>query len=97
NLEPRSLEEVFETIERVATLTGSPRGKKVLEDLQARVERVRQAVEGLPKPKVLVLEWVDPPFASGHWIPELVEIAGGENTVAFKHAPSREIAWERVI
>jgi len=46
---------------------------------------------------VLVLEWVDPPFASGHWIPELVEIAGGENTVAFKYAPSREVPWEKIL
>jgi iron complex transport system substrate-binding protein len=96
NLEPRSLDEVFETIERVAKLTGVS-GENVLEGLKARIERVRQAVEGLRKPKVLVLEWIDPPFASGHWIPELVEIAGGENTVAFMHAPSREVAWERVM
>jgi iron complex transport system substrate-binding protein len=97
NLEPKSLDEVFETIERVAELTGSANGGKVVEGLKTRVKRVKQSVEGLPKPKVLILEWVDPPFASGHWIPELVQIAGGENTVAFKHAPSREIAWERVM
>jgi iron complex transport system substrate-binding protein len=97
NLEPKSLEEVFETIDRVAKLTGSACGEEVINGLQARVEKVRQAVEGLRKPKVLVLEWVDPPFASGHWIPELVEIAGGENTVAFKHAPSREVPWEKIL
>jgi iron complex transport system substrate-binding protein len=96
NLEPRSLGEVFQTIERVAKLAGA-RSERVLEGLNDRVERVRKAVEGLPKPKVLMLEWIDPPFASGHWIPELVEIAGGENTVAFMHAPSREVQWERVI
>jgi iron complex transport system substrate-binding protein len=44
-----------------------------------------------------VLEWIDPPFASGHWIPELVEIAGGMNTIAFKHAPSREVSWEKIL
>ena len=97
NLEPKSLGEVLGTIERVADLTGSTNGKSIVEGLKARIERVKRSVEGLPKPKVLILEWIDPPFASGHWIPELVEIAGGKNTVAFKHAPSREIAWERVI
>jgi len=97
NLEPKSLDEVFETIERVAKLTGSASGAEVVNRLRARVERVRQAVEGLRKPKVLVLEWIDPPFASGHWIPELIEIAGGENTVAFKHAPSREVPWEKIL
>jgi iron complex transport system substrate-binding protein len=96
NLEPKSLDEVFETIHRVAVLSGALSGDEVLKVLRARVERVRAAVEGLPKPKVLVLEWIDPPFASGHWIPELVEIAGGENRVAFKHAPSREVTWEQI-
>ncbi len=96
NLEPKSLDEVFETIHRVAVLSGTANGQEVIEGLRLRVERVRAAVAGLRNPKVLVLEWIDPPFASGHWIPELVEIAGGENTVAFKHAPSREVTWEQI-
>ena len=96
NLEPKSLEEVFETIERVAKIAGSPNGEAVIVGLRERVENVRRKVAGLRKQRALVLEWVDPPFASGHWIPELVEIAGGENTMAFKHAPSREVTWESV-
>ncbi|MDP4198808.1 MAG: cobalamin-binding protein [Bacteroidota bacterium] len=97
NLEPRTLDEVLETIRRVAVLGDSAHHGPVLRDLRTRIEHVKRAVKRLSKPKVLVLEWVDPPFASGHWIPELVEIAGGENTVAFKHAPSREVTWDQVV
>jgi iron complex transport system substrate-binding protein len=50
----------------------------------------------LSNPRILFLEWADPPFASGHWIPELIEFAGGINTKAFKHFPSRQISWEDV-
>ncbi len=97
NLEQRTYGEVLETIRRVGVLTASPHSREVLKEMRDRTERVKRAVKGLPKPKALVLEWVDPPFASGHWIPELVEIAGGENTVAFKHAPSREVTWDQVV
>ena len=99
NLEPRTFGEVLETIERVRSLTEPEQlhSRALLEGMKKRVARVKEATAKLPKPRVVVLEWVDPPFASGHWIPELVEMAGGENVLGFKYAPSREVSWDRVI
>lgn len=97
NLEPRTLDDVLETIQRVGMLGGGTHSVTLLRSLRKRIEHVRKAAEGQRSPKALVLEWVDPPFASGHWIPELVEIAGGVNALAFKHAPSREVTWDRIV
>lgn len=60
------------------------------------MSEITTSVSNLPRPRVLFLEWADPPFASGHWIPELIELAGGENTKSFKHTPSRQISWQDV-
>jgi iron complex transport system substrate-binding protein len=98
NLEPKSLEDVFHSIARVAALVGQPeKAEAMLSGLRTRVDHVREAVALLPKRKAMVLEWIDPPFASGHWIPELVALAGGENTIGFLHAPSREVSWEKIL
>ena len=51
-------------------------------------------MSGRPRPRVLVLEWTDPPFAPGHWIPEMVTRAGGEPTLGVAGTPSSRIAWE---
>jgi iron complex transport system substrate-binding protein len=97
NLEPRNMNEVFETFRRVAEICGiAESASEKIAALQERLEKVRRLTKDKVKPKALVLEWIDPPFASGHWIPELIEIAGGENTVAFKWKPSREISWNDV-
>ena len=97
NLEPKSLEDVFDSIKSVAELAGvKEKAEELITGLRQRVENVRSRVAGLRQPRTLVLEWVVPPFASGHWIPELVEIAGGENALSFIHAPSREVRWEQV-
>jgi iron complex transport system substrate-binding protein len=99
NLEPKTFEDVIETIKRVREI-GAPEqmtSRTLFDGIKQRVSRVREAVASLPKPRVVVLEWVDPPFASGHWIPELVEMAGGVNALGYKHAPSREVSWDRVI
>ncbi len=97
NLEPRTLDEVFDSIVEVGTLAGGrDRAQMHVADLRRRVSDVTNKVSGLPRPRVLFLEWADPPFASGHWIPELIELAGGENTKSFKHSPSRQISWQDV-
>jgi len=98
NLEPRTMSEVFATFRRVAQMCGKlDEAAKTISALEQRYRHVGRVTKGLDSPRVLVLEWIDPPFASGHWIPELVEAAGGRNTVAFKHRPSREISWSQVM
>ena len=97
NLEPRTLDEVFESIIEVGKLAAKEvKALEYVNTLKYRVEKIQNDVSEKQKPYVLFLEWADPPFASGHWIPELIEIAGGINTKAFKHWPSRQISWEDV-
>lgn len=64
--------------------------------LRARVEAVRRRVRGNHRPRVLVLEWSDPPFNAGHWVPDQVEAAGGEPVLAAAGDRSRRLSWEEI-
>jgi iron complex transport system substrate-binding protein len=99
NLEPASLADIFADIRRVADAAGVPeRARAVVAALEARVASVRRAVAAAAwRPRCLVLEWVDPPFASGHWNPELVEIAGGIDPLGRKGQPARRVSWPDVL
>ena len=99
NLEPTSLSDVFEDIRRVAGACGMPeRAEKVVADLSERVAVVRQrAAQIANRPRCFLMEWVDPPFCSGHWGPELVEIAGGYDPLGRRHQPSAQIDWKQVL
>ena len=96
NLEPRTLDEVFDSIIQVGRLAGKKNAEEYVLTLRGRVNDLSNQVRNFPKSSMLFLEWADPPFASGHWIPELIELAGGINTKAFKHFPSRQINWQDV-
>jgi iron complex transport system substrate-binding protein len=99
SLEPVSLAEIFSDIRRVADVCGVPSlGNDLVARLSARVERVRaRTVAVAHRPCCFLMEWVDPPFSSGHWGPELVEIAGGDDPLGRKHQPSVQIAWQQVL
>lgn len=99
NLEPSSLSDIFDDIRRVANVCRvTDRADKVVAELSARVEAVRERTARIPeRPRCFLMEWVDPPFCSGHWGPELVEIAGGHDPLGRKHQPSVEIKWEAVL
>jgi iron complex transport system substrate-binding protein len=99
NLEPTSLSDVFDDIRRVAEVCGvSERGEKLIARLFERVEIVRVRAKRVSHlPRCFLMEWVDPPFCSGHWGPELVEIAGGHDSLGRKHQPSARIHWQKVI
>src|SRR5437588_8177916 len=99
NLEPTSLSDIFENIRHVAQACGVlERAERVIANLSARVEAVRErAAQITDRPRCFLMEWVDPPFCSGHWGPELVEIAGGHDPLGRKHQPSAEIDWEQVL
>jgi iron complex transport system substrate-binding protein len=98
NLEPATLTDIFDDVRRVARACGVPeRAETVVAGLKARVEAVRaRATRAARRPRTVVLEWIDPPFASGHWNPELVAIAGGVEVLGRKGQPSRRVAWEEV-
>ncbi len=98
NLEPTSLEAVWQTILHVGAATGCEgEAAQVTAALRARVETVRErAARAKTRPRTVLLEWLDPLFCGGHWDPELVEIAGGVDGLGRKHAPSTTITWESV-
>ena len=99
NLEPTSLADIFDDIRRVADACDvRKRAEKFILNLSKRVENVRQRAARIPdRPHCFLMEWVDPPFCSGHWGPELVEIAGGSDLLGRKHQPSAEIEWQQVL
>ncbi|HYY35141.1 MAG TPA: cobalamin-binding protein [Candidatus Binatia bacterium] len=99
NLEPTSLLDIFDDIRRVAEACGVPeRADGVITKLSERVEAVRLRADRIShRPHCFLMEWVDPPFCSGHWGPELVELAGGRDSLGRKHRPSAQIDWGQVL
>ncbi len=99
NLEPSSLSDIFDNIRQVARACDvAERAEELVAKLSARAEVVRKrAVDLARRPRCFLMEWVDPPFCSGHWGPELVEIAGGHDPLGRKHQPSAQIDWQEVL
>jgi iron complex transport system substrate-binding protein len=96
-LDPMSLGEVLTSIETVGRATGhTERAGALVHELTDRLARVSSAVNGRPRPRVAVLEWTDPPFSSGHWVPDMVEAAGGESVFGTGGQRSRQIDWDDV-
>jgi iron complex transport system substrate-binding protein len=97
-LDPSSLQEILDNIIYLANKLGKPGiGKKITKSLQERMYRVsKKCMTISAKPKVLCIEWLDPFFSSGHWIPEMVEIAGGVNGIGFPGKPSRRMSIEEI-
>ena len=97
SLNPTSLREVLDATVAVgeALGRGSPPRAKVAA-LGERLVRVEATVAGLPRPRVGCIEWLDPPFSAGHWVPEMVRIAGGEEVLAGPGEPSARLSWEEV-
>jgi iron complex transport system substrate-binding protein len=96
-LDPHSLEEVLDSILVVGQRAGVPeRAALVVAELRARLDVVAAAVAGSVKPRVAVVEWVDPPFTAGHWLPDLVAAAGGLPVAAQPGAPSVRTSWASV-
>jgi iron complex transport system substrate-binding protein len=96
-LNPTSLRDVLDDAIRIGEVLG--RGEETGEKfaaLEARLAGVRESVAGLPRPRVGCIEWLDPPFSAGHWVPEMVGIAGGEEVFARVGEPSVRLGWEEV-
>lgn len=99
NLEPQLLGEVLASIPQVAAAAGVPeRAGPVVAALQARIDAVVNRTRNIAsRPRVMVLEWIDPPFSSGHWTPELVEMAGGVEGLGRSGLPSETTPWEKIL
>jgi iron complex transport system substrate-binding protein len=95
SLDAHDLEGILRTILEVgAALGAEDRARALVASLRARLDAVRQRVEGRPRPGVLALEWLDPPFVPGHWVPEMIAWAGGLCLRGEPGARSRETTWE---
>jgi iron complex transport system substrate-binding protein len=97
SLNPTTLEEIAESVETLGERLGVPaRGTQVAAEMRDTIEEVRARVAGRPRRRIFVAEWVDPPFAAGHWLPEMVAAAGGEDVLGRPGQPSFPVTWEDV-
>jgi iron complex transport system substrate-binding protein len=104
-LHPHTLDDVLDDVGTLAEAVGVPeRGRELVDELQARIEAVADC-DSPGRPRVAVMDWVDPPMAAGHWVPDMVSIAGGEPTLVGAKDPStyvdlddvREVDPERLV
>ena len=97
SLNPASLDDVLEDAAKIGDALG--RGEETREKiatLRERLARVGEAVVGLPRPRVGCIEWLDPPFSAGHWVPAMVRLAGGEELFSGPGEPSARLSWDEV-
>ncbi|HEY2478374.1 MAG TPA: cobalamin-binding protein [Solirubrobacterales bacterium] len=95
--DPSSLAEVLADLTRLGEAAGiGERAGAVRAALEERLATVRAAVAGAPTPRVVALEWLDPPYVGGHWVPEMVEMAGGLDIAGPRGAKSPEVPWDRL-
>jgi len=94
--DPHSLGDVLDDVERIGAATGrADRAARLVDDLTARIDAVRETAAGADaRPRTLVVDWLDPLMNAGHWVPELVEIAGGEPVLPAEASTPRQ--WETV-
>ena len=98
SLDAHTVDDILETIGAVGRAAGATdRARELVASIRRRLDAVRTAVEPAAGPRVLAIEWLDPPFAPGHWVPEMVELAGGRNLIGEAGARSRELGWDDLV
>jgi iron complex transport system substrate-binding protein len=99
SLDAHTLDGILSTIQQVADVAGiTERGRQTVAALRQRMEQVAARVleSEQPGPRVLALEWLDPPFIPGHWVPEMIEMAGGENLAGRAGERSLTADWDQL-
>ena len=98
SLEPTSLGGILEAVEQVGEATGAQeRALAVVHELQQRIDQIAtRAQTASGEPRVFAMEWLDPPFTAGHWVPEMIRLAGGRDELAQEGCPSSQINWSRI-
>lgn len=97
SLDPSTLAEVLDCIGTVGTATGTDvRASSIVSGLEARLARVADAVRDAPRPRVFALEWAEPPFNGGHWVPEMIRIAGGDPVLGADGGRSVRVTWDDI-
>ena len=94
SFDPSTLGEVPGDVPRLAEEAGAPEaGERLVAELGDRLETVERAVEGASRPRVAALEWLDPIYIGGHWVPQMIELAGGEDVLGLPGEKSRTADW----
>jgi iron complex transport system substrate-binding protein len=97
-VDPHNLGEVYDSVLVLGELTGRwAEAGKLLWALRRRLDVVVRRVANQPRPRTVVLEWTDPPFAPGHWVPEMVGLAGGNCVVGLEGVKSFRIGWSELV
>jgi iron complex transport system substrate-binding protein len=99
SLEPNTIEEILDTILIVGYATKTKdRADELVEKLKSRIDKVKSLFSGeRDRPRVFCMEWLDPPYAAGHWIPEMVELAGAINGIGKPGEPSLKVSWDDIL
>jgi iron complex transport system substrate-binding protein len=97
-LTPQSLDEIFDNVLELGAATGrSAAAEQLVANCQARLQRLSQRIETVAeRPRVFCMEWLDPVYASGHWVPELVKLAGGIDELASERGESVRVSWDEI-
>ena len=97
SLDPRTFGDVADSVRTLAAKLGVvERGEEIAVRMLGTAEEVASAVRGLPRPRVFFAEWLEPPFCAGHWLPEMIELAGGVDVLGRPGEPSHQTTWETV-
>ena len=97
SLDPSTLGEVLHGLRELGEAAdAAPAAEELLTSLADRIDRVRSEVEGAARPRVAALEWLDPVFVGGHWVPQMIELAGGEDALGMAGEKSRTAEWAEV-
>jgi iron complex transport system substrate-binding protein len=97
SLDPRTVGEVLGDVRKLAQATDrKDEAVELIRDASARIDKVRLAVRGARRPGVAALEWLDPPFAAGHWTPQMIDYAGGDDVLGFAGEKSEERSWNEI-
>ena len=98
SLDAWTIDGIAQSVTALADRLGVPgRGETVVGELRETIEEVSGLVAGAPRRRVFVAEWLEPPYAAGHWVPEMVAIAGGEDVLGQAGEPSFPTSWARAL
>ena len=96
SMDPHNLTEIIVSVTELGTILNmKERAKEIVESLEKRIQLIK-STNNSPKPRVLAIEWIDPFFSAGHWVPEMIEFAGGENLISKSGEHSRKLNFEEI-
>jgi len=96
SMDPHNMQEIIESVTELGKILGRElKAREITESLEKRIQNIRKHTSN-EKPKVLAIEWIEPFFTAGHWIPEMVEIAGGINMISKTGEHSRRLDFQEI-